>query len=157
MVEEDVEKRVREDVGSRSPGEISSDALRCRHGVDEVGLRLERRVVGPEVRELDRRVVYAESRRVARLASERAGLVRRRDEPLVEVPHEVVAFGQVLHRDVPGGLGVLEARPAAEVGIVGRAEDRRILLRDAAAVLEERVEPLEEVVDPYRADQGKAR
>lgn len=53
--------------------------------------------------------------------------------------------------DAPSGVAVFEARSAREWRIIWSTEDGWIPDLDSAAVFEEWVEPLEEVVDPDSA------
>jgi hypothetical protein len=150
LIKEDVEERVRVDLRPRPHFQIVRYPPRRGQRVDKVGLRLERRMVRPEMRSDDRRVIARQRDRVSirALPSQRTLLVRRALHPLPQVPHELWPLRQSLHCDIPRRLLPLEARPTPPLRLIRSTEDGRVVPTDSAASFEDGVEPAEEVIEP---------
>ena len=116
-------------------------------------------MVRSEMRSDHRRVVCRQRDRVSvrSLPSQGTFLVRRTDEPVSKVLHELLSFWKSSHGDIERWLVVEEARLASSLGIPRRAEDVWVVDPHSTAGFEDGVEPVEEVVDPYGGRIGEER
>lgn len=127
-LEESVRQRVREHLRPNPLPQVLRNPLRRRKRLNEVLLRLQRRMVRPEVREFDgiddfnRGGVGVEGGEferggVGRFPAERAGFVRWRSEPLTDVAHELRTLRITVDCDRPSSV----SRESRE----GRGKKRR--------------------------------